>query len=298
MNSSSHQRKKILFSGAIGMMITLFFTVGAFGHDLDEIKKQGVIRHLGVPYANFVTGSGDGMDVEIVQLFAKRLGVRYEYVKTSWESVVADLIGKNVKPAGNEVEILANAPIKGDIIANGFTILPWREKILNFSKPTFPTQIILVAVAKSSLKPIKPSGNVTKDIDLVRGLTKNRTVLGVEKTCLDPALYHIAEAGARIRNFTASLDDLAAAVVQGEAETAIMEMPDALLALKKYPGKIKIIGPLSPQQEMAAGFAKDSPQLLAEFNKFLDQSKKDGVYQELVKKYYPSALSVYAQFFN
>lgn len=298
MNSHSLQRKRVLLSGAISVMMILFFTAGAFGRDLDEVKKQGVIRHLGVPYANFVTGSGDGMDVELIQCFAKHLGVRYEYVKASWESVVADLIGKNVKPTGNEVEILADAPIKGDVIANGFTILPWREKVLNFSKPTFPTQIILVAGAQSTLKPIKPSGDVAKDIDWVRGLTKNRTVLGVEKTCLDPALYHIAEAGAKIRNFTGSIDDLAPAVVQGEAETAIMEMPDALLALKKYPGKIKIVGPLSPVQEMAAGFAKDAPQLLAEFNKFMDQSKKDGLYRQLVRKYYPSAINFYATFFN
>jgi hypothetical protein len=282
----------------VSVLITLFLTVGAFGHDWDEMKKQGVIRHLGVPYANFVTGSGDGMDVEIIQLFANHLGVRYEYVKTSWNSVVADLVGKNVKPSGNEVEIISDAPVKGDVIANGFTILPWREKVLNFSTPTFPTQIILVAGAKSSLTPIKPSGNIAKDIERVRGLTKNRTLLGVEKTCLDPALYHISEAGAKVKNFTGSLDDLAPAVIQGEAETAIMEMPDALLALKKYTGKIKIIGPLSPTQEMAAGFAKDAPQLLAEFNKFLAHCKKNGSYLRLVKKYYPSAISLYAPFFN
>lgn len=298
MNNNSEKRKRVLLFGAISVMITLFLTVAAFGRDLDEVKKRGVIRHLGVPYANFVTGSGDGMDVEIVQLFAKHLGVRYEYVKTSWDRVVADLIGKSVKPTGNEVEILADAPIKGDIVANGFTILPWREKILNFSDPTFPTQIILVAGAQSTIKPIIPSGDVAKDIDRVRGLTKNRAVFGVEKTCLDPALYHIAETGAKVRNFTGSLDDLAPAVVQGEAETAILEMPDALLALKKYPGKIKIIGPLSPVQEMAAGFSKDAPQLLAEFNKFLAQSKNNGTYRQLVKKYYPSALSFYATFFN
>jgi len=282
----------------VSMLITLFLTVVAFGYDWDQMKKQGVIRHLGVPYANFVTGSGDGMDVEIIQLFANHLGVRYEYVKTSWDRVVSDLVGKNVKPSGNEVEIISDAPVKGDVIACGFTILPWREKVLNFSKPTFPTQIILAAGAKSSLTPIKPSGNIAKDIERVRGLTKNRTLLGVEKTCLDPALYHISEAGAKVKNFTGSIDDLAPAVIQGEAETAIMEMPDALLALKKYTGKIKIIGPLSPVQEMAAGFAKDAPQLLAEFNKFLAQCKKSGSYLQLVKKYYPSAISFYAPFFN
>ena len=38
---------------------------GALADDLREIRERGVLRHLGVPYANFVTGSGDGLDVEI-----------------------------------------------------------------------------------------------------------------------------------------------------------------------------------------------------------------------------------------
>jgi len=298
MNGKSRWQTKAWRCVAMSGFMILVMTVGAFGHDLDEIKKEGVLRHLGVPYANFVTGSGDGMDVELIQLFARHIGVRYEYVKTSWANVVPDLVGKNVKPRGDGIEIIADAPVRGDVVASGFTILPWREKILNFSTPTFPTQIILVAGAKSSLKPIKPSGNVARDIERVKGWTRNRTILGVEKTCLDPSLYGIHEAGAKVRNFTGEIDDIAAAVVQGEAETAIMEMPDALLALKKYPGKIKIIGPLSPIQKMAAGFAKDAPLLLAEFNKFLAQSKKDGAYRQLVKKYYPSALGLYGAFFN
>ena len=59
----------------------------AFSEDLPEIKKRGVLRHLGVPYANFVTGSGDGLDVEVVNLFAQHLGVKYQYIKTSWKSI-------------------------------------------------------------------------------------------------------------------------------------------------------------------------------------------------------------------
>ena len=299
MHGQTLYRKKILFCCTVVMLATLLVTLEALGgQDLAGIRRQGVIRHLGVPYANFVTGSGDGLDVEIIQGFARHLGVRYEYVKSSWEGVIADLIGKNVLPKDSEVEILGDAPVKGDIIANGFTILPWREKILNFSVPLFPTQIILVAQAQSTLKPIQPSGSTAKDIELVKKLTRDRTVLGVEKTCLDPALYNIAAAGAKVRNFTGSIDDLAAAVIQGEAEASIMEVPDALLALRKYPGKIKIVGPLSPAQEMAAGFGKDAPQLLAEFNKYLALSRHDGTYLKLVRKYYPSVLGVYPAFFK
>jgi ABC-type amino acid transport substrate-binding protein len=276
----------------------LLMTSQAFCRDLDEIKQQGVLRHLGVSYANFDTGSGDGMDVEIVQLFAKHLGVRYEYVKTTWENVVPDLIGRKLKVDGNNVELLDVVPGRGDIVANGFTVLPWREKVLNFSSPTFPTQIVLVAPAKSTIRPIKPSGNINKDIGRVKKLTKHKTSLGVQNTCLDPALYNLKEEGAKIINFTGALSDLPSAVIKGESDTAIMEMPDALLALKKYPGKIKIIGPLSPTQEMAAGFAKDSVQLRNEFKTFLSQIKKDGTYLKIVKKYYPSAPEFYPAFFK
>jgi hypothetical protein len=48
--------------------------------DLQEIKARGELRHLGIRYANFVTGSGDGFDVELVQGFARRIGVKYTLV--------------------------------------------------------------------------------------------------------------------------------------------------------------------------------------------------------------------------
>ncbi len=277
---------------------TAFTATQALARDLDEIKKTGSLKHLGVPYANFVTGSGDGLDVEIMQLFAKHLGVKYEYVKTSWENVVPDLIGRKVKADGDNAQLLDKVEVKGDVVANGFTVLPWRQKVLNFSSPTFPTQIMLVAPAASAVKPIKPSGNVDLDIVAVKKLTKSKSTLGVENTCLDPSLYKLKEEGAKTISFTGALDDMPSAMVKGAGDTAIMEMPDALLALKKSPGQIKVIGPLSPTQEMAAGFAKDSVKLREEFEKFYGGIKKDGTYLKLVKKYYPSAPDFYPAFFK
>ena len=43
--------------------------------DLAEIKARGEIRHLGISYANFVTGAGDGFEVELVQGYARHIGV-------------------------------------------------------------------------------------------------------------------------------------------------------------------------------------------------------------------------------
>ncbi len=266
--------------------------------DLKEIMEQGVIRHLGIPYANFVTGAGDGMDMELMQRFAQSLGVRYEYVKTDWDTVVQDLLGKKVKNSGAEVEFLEDVPVRGDMVANGFTILPWRQKVVAFSLPTFPSQIWLVARADSKVRPIKPSGVIEKDIARVKALLRGRNVLALEKTCLDPSLYNLAATGANVICFVGKLNELAPAIINGEAEMTILDVPDALVALEKWPGKIKIIGPISPRQEMAVAFPKSSPKLREAFNTFLRKSMKDGSYMQLVKKYYPTAPAFFPEFFK
>jgi len=279
-------------------MLGIISRGSASGADLPEIKKRGVLRHLGVPYANFVTGSGDGMDVELVKGFAAHLGVRYEYVKTSWENVIGDLTGKKVKPKGSDVTILGKVPVKGDVIANGLTKLPWRQKVVNYSNPTFPTQVWLVARADSTMKPIKPAGDIDKDIVQVKELLKDRYVLGKAKTCLDPSLYRFKETGARVKLFSGNLNELAPAVIKGEAEATILDVPDALIALEKWPGQIKVIGPISSMQEMGAAFATTSPILREAFNRFLKKCKADGTYQRLVKKYYPGVFMYYPAFFE
>lgn len=281
------------------MAMLVIISVGAaYAADLPEIKKRGVLRHLGVPYANFVTGSGDGMDVELMQLFAEHLGVKYEYVETGWKNVIGDLSGKKVKPKGNNVDILGEVPVRGDIIANGLTKVPWRQKVVDYSTPTFPTQVWLIAQADSSMKPIAPSGDINADISAVKKLLRQRTVLGKANTCLDPALYHLEETGAKVILFDRSPNELAPAVINGEAEATILDVPDALIALEKWPGKIKVIGPVSPEQEMGAAFAKTSPKLREAYNEFLEECKRDGIYLRLVKKYYPTVFAYYAVFFE
>lgn len=296
-NGKSHLPRMISWTGAF-VMLVMIFVVSASGADLAEIKERGVLRHLGVPYANFVTGSGDGLDVELVTLFAQYLGVRYEYVRTLWKDVIGDLSGKKVNPRGDNIEILGDVPVKGDIIANGLTILPWRKKIVDYSNPTFPTQVWLIARADSLLKPIKPCGNIEKDISAVKTQLKGYTVMGVVNTCLDPSLYGLKEIGARIRLFNGNLNELAPAIINRDAETSILDVPDALIALEKWPSKIKVIGPVSDKQEMGCGFSKASPLLRDAFNRFLEQCKKDGTYLRLVKKYYPAVFRYYPEFFK
>jgi len=289
---------QLTICGCTFVVLLIIFIGFAFGADLQEIKEKSTLRHLGVPYANFVTGSADGLDVELVKLFAQHLGVRYEYVETSWGNLIGDLTGKKVKPKGDDIEILGEVPIKGDIIANGFTVLPWREKIVDYSIPTFPTQVWLVVRADSSIKPIKPSGYIDKDIAEVKVLLKGHSVLGVANTCLDPSLYNLEEIGANITLFNRNMNELAPAIINGNSEMTLLDVADALIALEKWPGKIKVIGPISPMQDMGSAFAKTSPELRGAFNRFFKQCNKDGTYLRLVKKYYPLIFNYYTDFFK
>ncbi|MBI5249285.1 MAG: hypothetical protein HY912_07305 [Desulfomonile tiedjei] len=106
------------FATAVFAFLLCFTTFSSSMADLKQIKERGVIKHLGVPYAHFVTGSGDGLDVEIVKLYAKEIGVAYEYVQSSWATVISDVSGKKVLPQGDDVDIIGEAQINGEIIGN------------------------------------------------------------------------------------------------------------------------------------------------------------------------------------
>ncbi len=254
--------------------------------DLADIETRGELRHLGVPYANFVTGDEEGLDTQIIKLYCERIGVRYRYVKTDWDNVIGDLSGKKIELRGGTVKITGEIPVKGDIIGNGLTEIPWRKEVIDYSIPYFPSAIWVIARSDSSLQPIRPSSDVNKDAEATRSLLKGRNVLGIRNTCVDLKLYDLSEVKPLYKEGV-TLNDLAAVVIKGEAEVSILDVPDALIALGRYPGQIKILGPITGRQSMGFGVAKESSQLLASFNEFLDQLRVCGKLGNMIQTYYP-----------
>lgn len=292
--------KRRLAGLALALALAVWLAAGgpALAGDLADVKAAGVLRHLGMTYANFVSGQGDGLDVELIQQFAKHLGVRYEFVPTDWDALFADLTGSRYVVQGGEFKPLGQAPVQGDLVAIGLTVLPGRKKVVEFSAPTFPTQVWLIVRADSPVTPITPSGDVKRDIEATRAKLGRLTLLCKAGTCLDPAFFGLERVGAKPKLFPGSLNDLAPAMMLGEADATLLDVPDALVALQKYPGKIKIVGPMTEEQDMAVAFAKESPRLRQEFNRFLSELKASGEYGRLVKKYYPLASMYFPDFFQ
>jgi glutamine transport system substrate-binding protein len=260
----------------------------AQANDLKDIQVRGELRQLGIRYANFVTGNETGLDVEIVRGFAKNLGVGYKLVYTDFDNILPDLLGAAVIREGDSVALQGASPVKGDMIASGFTVLPWREQVVNFSAPTFPTQVWLVARSDSVITPIKGSADIKSDIAETKALLVGKSLLVMEKTCLDPALYGLKGRGIDLRKYTknTNLNEMVPALLNRDAELTLLDVADVMIDLQKWSGKIKVIGPISEPQVMAYAFPKSSPELRDAFDDYFRTIKANGTYRGLIHKYY------------
>lgn len=292
----------------IALLLICFYSSVSTARDLEQIKADGVLRHIGVPYANFITlyTEGDrtvvgGLDAELIQGFAQHLGLEYEFIEASWSNAFTLLTGKRASYINNKLQRgHIDHGIKGDVIANGATILPWRSGVVDFSFDYFPSAVWLVAKAESDLIPITPTGIIKQDIIAVKKLIKDHDVLAMKQTCLDPDLYNLydTEANIILPITDLKLNEMIPAILNNDAESTLLDVPDTLIALQKWPGQIKVIGPVSDDQRMAVAFRKDSPQLREAFNQYLQKMKRSGEYNQLVKKYYPSVFNFYPDFFK
>jgi ABC-type amino acid transport substrate-binding protein len=211
--------------------------------------------------------------------------------------VLGDLVGRRVSPKQPDPAAARAVPIRGDVVATGMTVLPWRQRSVVFSTPVFPTQVWVVARAASPIQPIRPSGRLQDDITAVKALLRGRAVLGVAETCLEPSLYGLERTGARIELRKLRLDEVAPALIQGDGDLALLDVADAMVALQRFPGKIKVIGPVSEVQDMSVAFRADAPKLREAFERFLEEARRDGSYDALVQTYYPEAPVYFQGFF-
>lgn len=290
--------KQITAAKASLCAVMIFLQATVAWADMTAIRQRGVIRHIGVPYARFVIGNGDGLSTELIKGFAQYIGLGYEYVAATWKTVIPSLTGKTYRFADGQAWVTGQCPVKGDIIATGLTILPWRKALIDYSSPTFPSGIWVISRADSPLVPIRPHGGLLADIEKVKALIHGVSVLSKPGTCLDPALYGFKNSGAHWVELDMNVYEYVPALMNREVECTLLEVADATISLEKWPGKIKVLGPVSPLQEMGCGFRKSDPDLREAFNEYLDILKKSGRYMELVQIYYPGICAYFPDFFS
>ena len=83
-----------------------------------------------------------------------------------------------------------------------------------------------------------------------------------------------------------------------DVDLALLDVADAMVALQRFPGKLKVIGPVSVRQHMAVAFRPGAPRLREAFEAFLAEARRDGTYHTLVAAYFPEAPVYFRDFFT
>lgn len=108
---------------------------------LDEIKenKKMVVGYTNYPPLGFQDETGEevGLDLELAKEVAQIIGVDVEFQYIDWDNKTFELNNKNI-----------------DMIWNGFTVTPEREKEVNFTKPYMDNQIVILSLKETNIKTI------------------------------------------------------------------------------------------------------------------------------------------------
>ena len=146
---SELNRRHLLLGAAATIAMPMILTRSAFAVTPDELKKRGKII-VGIqgdnPPWGFVNSSGkqEGFDADITELYAKELGVTYEFVPLE---------------VANRIPALTAGRV--DVLFATMAMFPDRAKAVQFSKPYVANIITLIAPKATVIKTNEDMGKLS-----------------------------------------------------------------------------------------------------------------------------------------
>ncbi len=263
--------KKGLISGLITLTIIGFlFAASAFGADIDlakkstieEILKRGELRvgfESGYVPFEMTNKKGEfiGFDMDFGRRLAKSMGVKFVPVNTAWDGIIPALVTG-----------------KFDIIMGGMTITQERNLKVNFANPYIVVgqTILLNNKLKDQVKSYKDLNNPKFILTSRMGTTGEQAI----KKYIPKATYKGFESEAE-----AGLE-----VINGKADALVYDLPFCGF-LYGSQGKDKTVFLNEPftYEPLAWAINRGDPDFLNYLNNFLRQSKGDGFYDRMYKKW-------------
>lgn len=238
---------------------------------MPDIKKntRGDKLVLGVsvadlPYVAFMNGKYVGFDIEMVQNFAVQKGYNLEIVPMEFASLIAALSAGKV-----------------NMIADGIGITEERSKQIDFSDCYVEGKTAVIAL-KENLAGDNPSttdnGSKLKSVaDL-----KNKKI-GVLLGGIHDDYARKTWPRATVMQYK-SQSDLILAVKTGKVDAAFYTH-ESLLEMLRSDKDLAFLGQNLFRIPIAMGFNQNNDELREQFNEFLKQSKANGVFDDMVKRW-------------
>jgi polar amino acid transport system substrate-binding protein len=253
-------RSRRLFLWASLALQCSLLSLSAFAADaLERIKQSGVVK-IGMD-AGFLpfemrTPQGEwiGFDVDMMNAFAKHLGVKPEFVSSKWEGIIPGLMTS-----------------KYDLIVSGMTINPERAKVVSFSEPYYDAGLMILLADKNraSIRSIADLDQKGKIISLKLGTTGD---IFASKTFKKAELRRMD-----------SEADAAQAVLLGKADAFVYDKPFIEIFAATRGGKVAVLSDIVSKEQLGVAAHPKNRALLEAYNKFLGEWKRSGEYDKAYK---------------
>ena len=208
------------------------------------------------PYEYYEGEDIVGIDAEIAQAVADKLGLELVIEDTEFDSII--------------VGVQSN---KYDIGCAGMTITDERLQSVNFTQP-YATGIQSVIV---------PEDSEITDVD---ALLAGDYIVGVQ-TGTTGDIYMTDDIGeARVDRYQKG-NDAIVALTSGKVDSVVIDNEPAKAFVAANEG-LKILDTAYAEEEYAMCLNKDNEELLNAINQALDELKKDGTIDAIVAKYIPA----------
>ena len=258
-----------MFRVLVSLAIAVLWTVSAHAQQpansrLDDIIKRGTLRvgmtgdYKPFTYLDKATGKFSGFDVDMAEALGKALGVKVEFVPTSWPQLMKDF----------EAD-------KFDVAMGGVSITLDRQKKGYFS----------TAIMREGKTPIARCSDTSKyqtlaDIDK----PGTRVVVNPGGTNERFARANIKAADIRVHNDNVTIFD---EIAKGDADLMMTDASETRYQQKLHPGVLCAVHPDKPFDfsEKAYWLQRDTA-LKAFVDQWLHISTENGSYQTIYKNWF------------
>ncbi len=223
---------------------------------VDRIKASGKLVVMTnatfPPYEYVKDGAPTGVDIELAQMIADKLGVELEVLDMNFDLLIA---------------ALQNG--KGDLVAAGMSITEERQKEVDFSVPYVDSTLLIIVPEGSS---------ITGPNDL-----SGKSIAVQENTTSD--LYVTGEVDAKEVSRFKSAVDAGNALRNGKVDAVVMDEMTAKNIVDNSNGELILLDDPLTHEQYAMAIAKGQEDFLEVVNEVLSAAVKDGTVTDLIEKH-------------
>ncbi|HYH04570.1 MAG TPA: ABC transporter permease subunit [Bacillota bacterium] len=214
-----------------------------------------------LPNVGYINGEYVGFDIELIQTFAQKEKLNLEIVTMEFGALVAALAAGKV-----------------DMITDCLAITKERQAQIDFSDPHMEDKSAVIAL-KSNLANV--AGGKANQVTIAEIAQKR---VGVLQGSVHDSYMAKNYPDTQVLQYK-SYPDLILAVKSGKVDAGFITS-ESFKELRKTENSVELLVDKVFTVPIGMGFNKENNQLRGQFNAFLKEIKANGVYNEMIKRWY------------